>query len=142
METLQKQITALSVKIDGLYQIIEQLTQNVTELLSESKLSVDRKRLQASTSSTYADYLERHHSTSNLEHKDILNDSGNLDSSYQNGEKQIGPEIQIQRLTAQVTAAYNRIADLEEQLLAQRVHWRFPKFFSEFVWQMSNVSAQ
>ncbi|WP_017325444.1 hypothetical protein [Synechococcus sp. PCC 7336] len=31
------------------------------------------------------------------------------------------PEAQIQRLTAQLTAAYNRIAALEEQLLSQRL---------------------
>ncbi len=34
----------------------------------------------------------------------------------------IAPEAQVQRLTAQLTAAYNRIAALEEQLLAQRLH--------------------
>jgi len=28
----------------------------------------------------------------------------------------------VQRLTAQLTAAYNRIAALEEQLLARRIH--------------------
>ncbi len=33
----------------------------------------------------------------------------------------LGPEAQIQRLSAQLTAAYNRIAALEEQLLAQRL---------------------
>lgn len=33
----------------------------------------------------------------------------------------IAPEAQIQRLSAQLTAAYNRIAALEEQLLAQRL---------------------
>ncbi len=31
-------------------------------------------------------------------------------------------EIQIRRLTAQLTAAYNRIAALEEQLLSYRIH--------------------
>lgn len=33
----------------------------------------------------------------------------------------ITAEAQVQRLTAQLTAAYNRIAALEEQLLAQRI---------------------
>ena len=32
----------------------------------------------------------------------------------------LSPQVQIQRLTAQLTAAYNRIAALEEQLLANR----------------------
>ncbi|MEN9203413.1 MAG: hypothetical protein Q6K80_07005 [Thermostichus sp. DG_1_6_bins_120] len=33
----------------------------------------------------------------------------------------LAPEAQVQRLSAQLTAAYNRIAALEEQLLAQRL---------------------
>lgn len=33
----------------------------------------------------------------------------------------LAPEVQVQRLSAQLTAAYNRIAALEEQLLAQRL---------------------
>ncbi len=43
------------------------------------------------------------------------------DTSLQTGDKNITPEIQIQRLTAQLTAAYNRIAALEEQLLLKRI---------------------
>lgn len=61
-------------------------------------------------------------SKSMMEHKDILVDSNELDTHLQSGEKELGPEIQIQRLTAQLTAAYNRIAALEEQLLARRIH--------------------
>ena len=44
------------------------------------------------------------------------------DMNRQGGDKNITPEIQIQRLTAQLTAAYNRIAALEEQLLRERIH--------------------
>ena len=57
-----------------------------------------------------------------MEHKDVLADGNCLDRNRQSGEKQLTPEVQIQRLTAQLTAAYNRIAALEEQLLAQRIH--------------------
>jgi hypothetical protein len=42
--------------------------------------------------------------------------------NLQAGDKLLTPEIQIQRLTAQLTAAYNRIAALEEQLLLKRIH--------------------
>jgi hypothetical protein len=58
-----------------------------------------------------------------MEHKDVLLD-GNSDftNSHQNSEKTISADIQVQRLTAQLTAAYNRIAALEEQLLARRIH--------------------
>jgi hypothetical protein len=56
-----------------------------------------------------------------LKHKDILSD-GIVEMNYQTTDKQITPEIQIQRLTAQLTAAYHRIAALEEQLLRQRAY--------------------
>jgi hypothetical protein len=56
------------------------------------------------------------------EHKDILLDSSYLDLDRQNAETTFSPDVQIQRLTAQLTAAYNRIAALEEQLLSTRVH--------------------
>nr|WP_238718269.1 hypothetical protein [Petrachloros mirabilis] len=54
-------------------------------------------------------------------HKDVLVDSEQPDLGDRS-ERVLSPEIQIQRLTAQLTAAYNRIAVLEEQLLAQRAH--------------------
>jgi hypothetical protein len=57
-----------------------------------------------------------------MEHKDVLVDNYSSEASMYSGEKALSPEIQIQRLTAQLMAAYNRIAALEEQLLAQRVH--------------------
>lgn len=56
-----------------------------------------------------------------LEHKDILVDSGYPVMETSQGDRKLAPEIQIQRLTAQLTAAYNRIAALEEQLLSKRV---------------------
>ncbi|MFM7370691.1 MAG: hypothetical protein ACKO2Z_23455, partial [Sphaerospermopsis kisseleviana] len=59
---------------------------------------------------------------SNLEHKDVLIDGIYPDMNMQAGDRQITPEIQIQRLTAQLTAAYNRIAALEEQLMRQRIY--------------------
>ncbi len=50
--------------------------------------------------------------------KDVLSDV----QSYQPGNngRVLSPEAQIQRLTGQLTAAYNRIAALEEQLLSKR----------------------
>jgi hypothetical protein len=53
--------------------------------------------------------------------QDILIDSSGAEiSHHQIKEQDLAPQIQIQRLTAQLTAAYNRIAALEEQLLAKR----------------------
>lgn len=44
-------------------------------------------------------------------------------ASHRSMGHEIPAEAQVQRLTAQLTAAYNRIAALEEQLLAQRMHY-------------------
>jgi hypothetical protein len=53
--------------------------------------------------------------------QDILIDSSGVEiSHYQIKEQDLSPQVQIQRLTAQLTAAYTRIAALEEQLLAKR----------------------
>ncbi len=59
-------------------------------------------------------------------HKDILSDT-NPDSEHHSfsdcfyhEDNNVSCEDKLQRLTAQLTAAYNRIAHLEEQLLAHR----------------------
>ena len=41
--------------------------------------------------------------------------------SSKNIDGEFASDIQIQRLTAQLTAAYNRIASLEEQLISKRI---------------------
>jgi hypothetical protein len=57
-----------------------------------------------------------------FEHKDVLWDDSYTESNVviHREEPNITADIQIQRLTAQLTAAYNRIAALEERLLSQR----------------------
>ncbi len=55
------------------------------------------------------------------EHYSFLIDEGMVDVSSRSYGHDIAPEAQVQRLTAQLTAAYNRIAALEEQLLSQRM---------------------
>ncbi|MBD2293887.1 hypothetical protein H6G06_10360 [Anabaena sphaerica FACHB-251] len=124
MDSLQKQILTLSQKVDALYQVIDNLDKKLSQGLSDCFL--EPKKLKNN-------YLENHevenfhlkgqiNFTSNLEHKDVLIDGIYPDMNLQAGDKQITPEIQIQRLTAQLTAAYNRIAALEEQLMRQRIH--------------------
>ncbi len=55
-----------------------------------------------------------------MTHKDVLSDDTYLDGESSSTTRTLSPEIQIQRLTAQLTAAYNRIAALEEQIMAYR----------------------
>ncbi|MBV9389740.1 MAG: hypothetical protein JOZ78_25235 [Chroococcidiopsidaceae cyanobacterium CP_BM_ER_R8_30] len=119
MEPLQKQVNTLSQKVDELHQVIDQLSGKMNDALSECRLApipeMDKESLRRHPARGYST------PNSTMEHKDVLSDGTCLDANRQSGEKELTPEIQIQRLTAQLTAAYNRIAALEEQLLARRI---------------------
>lgn len=124
MDVLHEQVARLSLKIDALHQVIEQLDEKNSEMLSEFKLNADGETHRSQAGSDLGRHL--HYTRSNydgaMDHKDVLADSSYPESDSQSGERILSPEIQIQRLTAQLTAAYNRIAALEEQLLARRIH--------------------
>ena len=123
MDTLQVQIKDLENKIGCLYQLVERIGNRV-ETLSQNN---------STTSSAYSlSSFEPYRSRQSKEdkdtayslshHKDILSDeTGSNSSSVSGNERELSPEIQIRRLTAQLTAAYNRIAALEEQLLSYRI---------------------
>lgn len=123
MDSLQTQVISLSKKIDALYQITEQLSIKVASALEETKTSssngfdaegyvvVGSKRV----------FSDAPDIVSSASHKDVLTDM-DLEAASHGNERELEPSIQIQRLTAQLTAAYNRIAALEEQLLSRRVH--------------------
>lgn len=125
MDAVQKQIIALSHKVDTLYQLIDQLNCKVSESLDEIKQvsRQDTNHFQPGTHVRSTLYSSPSLLDSVMEHKDVLVDGKNeIGSAHQNNENTLSAEIQIQRLTAQLTAAYNRIAALEEQLLARRIH--------------------
>lgn len=99
MEVLTQQVTELQSQISHLTQVVEVLCE---------RLAVDVSSPPAATSTN----------------SDILLDeemSGSRSVRSAMGQN-MQPEAQIQRLTAQLTAAYNRIAALEEQLLSRRLH--------------------
>ncbi|AUS99226.1 hypothetical protein CLI64_01800 [Nostoc sp. CENA543] len=124
MEPLQQQILTVSHKLDALYQFIEQLDTKVAQAISECSVAKTKanESFQENREISYSQFKGQFSINSELEHKDVLIDGIYLDTSSQSGEKSLSPEIQIQRLTAQLTAAYNRIAALEEQLLRERIH--------------------
>jgi uncharacterized coiled-coil protein SlyX len=122
MDLLHDQMAALNDKVDALHQTIEELGGQVTEILSEVKLvTADKNPLQSGAATVRQSYQSRM-LDEELEHKDVLSDFTYLETDSQSGERTLAPEVQIQRLTAQLTAAYNRIAALEEQLLSKRIH--------------------
>jgi hypothetical protein len=123
-QLVEKKIELLTNRVDDVYQILDQLHQH---LLPENQVSRDRresaapkavKKIQPQQNFPKIDIQE---SADWLIHQDVLID--NETSSYRQQETMLSPQSQIQRLTAQLTVAYSRIAALEEQLLArQRVH--------------------
>ncbi|MEG4859104.1 hypothetical protein QUA83_17200 [Microcoleus sp. K1-B1] len=124
MEALRQQVTVLSQQVEALYKLIENLNEKLLESAKETKLTQQQRNDRSGTvgndqTSPYQSYSSL---DGLLEHKDILLDDSYFDKNSQSLEKELSAEIQIQRLTAQLTAAYNRIAALEEQLLSKRMH--------------------
>lgn len=146
MESIQQQISALTHKIDRVYQMLASgAAQDLDHQIAGSKekpisyplnrgdaqLVGGRNRLLRQDDSSYQSNSNvdpinhsnyRQDSTEwIMAQQDILIDSSGVEISHrQIKEQDLAPQIQIQRLTAQLTAAYNRIAALEEQLLAKR----------------------
>jgi len=125
MATIEMQLLALQEKVEALYQIIEQLNEKLLEAIASGKVKPNSESSE-SVSLNYSKYSNpwyQSHSDSSMEHKDILKDNRAGEHSTQtHGDQPMSTELQIQRLTAQLTAAYNRIAALEDQLISRRVH--------------------
>lgn len=123
MDTLQIQISELREKIDSLYQLIEEIGSQVKGLSSQSPQRVEQESYSLPSFSSSSNKFGRQNNESEyqLTHKDILvDDNSSMSSTSSNND--LAPDTQIRRLTAQLTAAYNRIAALEEQLLTYRIH--------------------
>ena len=121
MDILQHQITEVSDKVDDLYKILERISLQISELASKKQqASGYESELFPTMGHTIPSSAESHRNL--MEHKDILIDGNDLEYNGNSKKEQvISPDLQIRRLTAQLTAAYNRIAALEEQLLARRI---------------------
>jgi len=123
MDRLTQQVVALTDKVDSLSEMIKQLTKQVSEHLSQDESTELVKVTPSLLEYGFSASPKTRQSTSVQEHKDILLDDEYVETSYYNREPTLTADIQIQRLTAQLTAAYNRIAALEEQLLSKRTHF-------------------
>lgn len=121
MDLLKDQVAILALKVDSMQQTIEHLSNQATEVLSELK-SQGKERVELPQLDASAGWYSQQRSKLNeqMEHKDVLVDV-RPESEQPSGDRLLSPEVQVQRLTAQLTAAYNRIAALEEQLLSRRM---------------------
>lgn len=122
MEEIKQQVLSVSKKVDLISETLEDLNRKIIGLLSERswKNSPDLSPPQTHSPVSHCPLPNRPEMM--MEHKDILLDEIYIERDNNTKERQLSPELQVQRLTAQLTAAYNRIAALEEQLLAQRIH--------------------
>lgn len=134
MDALQQKLVTLQEKVDAIYSLVEHTHQitlamlpgtgNDTRLRVVANVQAEQARLQDVTAEISAVDVALSAATdaSAMTHKDILPDTSGWDRlpDYNTSEHTLSPDLQIRRLTAQVTAAYSRIADLEEQLLARR----------------------
>lgn len=125
MELLQQQIIALSQKVEAIYIMIEQLNDKISTYIIEWETTKSQSNETAAELLQLTQLNETrqkyNYFDTELEHKDVLADDNYLNKISQNIDGELTAEIQIQRLTAQLTAAYNRIAALEEQLLSIRI---------------------
>ncbi len=128
MDGLQQQINELNQKVTQLHHIVEKLSLEMGTSHLQSEAMVNEKSPSqppsiASVSTSVPPSVPRTtHYQSVMEHKDILLDDSETNTLIAPEEEPLlTTDLQVRRLTAQLTAAYNRIAALEEQLLACRM---------------------
>ncbi len=127
MDGLQQQINELNDKFNQLHQIVEQVSQQISILATPKETSAPNCQESVDSVPNPTPYPTALSSVANepfklgMKHKDIISDDRENQSLIApEGEVVLSRDLQVRRLTAQLTAAYNRIAALEEQLLACR----------------------
>lgn len=121
MDVVQKQVFELSDKVDSLHSLVEQLTDKVTGIAAlQARYHTEAIEI-GQQGAAYQSPVKLNRTVDpSMVHKDILSDEPQLEADKSSTSQNLSPEIQIQRLTAQLTAAYNRMAALEEQIMACR----------------------
>lgn len=124
----QRQMLELERKLERLYAMVEGIGSQVALLVAEKDRPNQR---QANQLLTLSDSLLPADSAgqfpSILDYRNFIVEGSEGKPSESTIEQSLTPETQIRRLTAQLTAAYNRIAALEEQLLETRIVNYSPK---------------
>ncbi len=133
MQPVEQQIKILATKVDDVYQILDRLHHHlVPEPAGDEQiaaLAIDQDlpppaAVPGADRSLVPDFavVDVSSSADWLVHQDVLVDHQGVEASHHHTELYLSPQSQIQRLTAQLTVAYSRIAALEEQLLSQRLN--------------------
>ncbi len=120
MDTVQKRMLELSDKVDRLHRMVEQLTVKVTDIATTQNRFYSGDLVPEVGAVNLPPVPVYRMADPSMMHKDVLSDEPCFEGDKSSTPHNLSPEIQIQRLTAQLTAAYNRMAALEEQILACR----------------------
>ncbi|WP_193856273.1 hypothetical protein [cf. Phormidesmis sp. LEGE 11477] len=123
MNVLEMQVIELSDKVDSLHSLMAQLTEKVNATITSGQdrfATTSKDILPDANAVNLSPTAMRRAPNPSMMHKDVLSDDPYLEGESLSTTRTLSPEIQIQRLTAQLTAAYNRIAALEEQIMAYR----------------------
>lgn len=113
-QSIQAQVNQLQECIDRLQVAIESIPEKIVATLLAAQ-EIQEPVPAHQTHNSFAEHVD------DQGQHFLLQEEPSRDGGRQY-HQDIAPEAQVQRLTAQLTAAYNRIAALEEQLLAQRMH--------------------
>lgn len=122
MDSIQAQVVVLTDKVDALHQMIDQINAQISIILATAQEASGEASHLAPSAHDQGQFYNQSLLDAVCEHKDVLVDSTYIALDRHPHQANFSQDIQIQRLTAQLTAAYNRIAALEEQLLAARAH--------------------
>ncbi|MFM7219736.1 MAG: hypothetical protein ACKO21_05930 [Nodosilinea sp.] len=122
MDSIQAQVVVLTDKVDALHKMIDQINAQISIILATAQEASSEASYLIPAVQDHGQFYNQSLLDAVCEHKDVLVDSAYIAMDRHPHQANFSQDIQIQRLTAQLTAAYNRIAALEEQLLATRVH--------------------
>jgi len=120
MDALEQEIRTLHERVDAMYCMLESLPGCIVDAWAKQQPEHQSQGYGQGGLGSRGGLTPIRHQTM-MEHKDVLRDDTYVDDDFK-VDKALAPEVQIQRLTAQLTAAYNRIAALEEQLLSKRIY--------------------
>lgn len=120
MDIVKKQVLELSDKVDTLHCLLEELTVKVTDIATTQDRFYSGDLGPEIGAVNLPPVPIYRMADPSMTHKDVLSDESCFEGDKSSTPHNLSPEIQIQRLTAQLTAAYNRMAALEEQILACR----------------------
>jgi hypothetical protein len=135
MEILKMQVDSLTRKVDMIYAMIEEINAKLSLELNTRSMQNYQARISDNFMTEYLMVEDE------LEDDLPVNYPGSYPGNYPHyqresrvkgterivgnsldSDQELAGDLQLQRLTAQLTAAYNRIAALEEQLLSARIN--------------------